>query len=216
MSGKPQVEITGLEAKFYDFLLNMVLLGQYDPFIKKVIHHLRLNPDDIVMDLGAGTGKNADLMLQYMNEHGKIYAIEIGEEMRKQLNHRQKSDSRIRVVHQRIEEKFILPELATVAFISFVMHGLEQPDRLKAIDNVYSNLSGLGRFCILDYNHFNVDHAPWYVKLAVRRLECKPTESFIQKDWQSLLQKKGFSEFTTVTYFRNYIRLLCCVKTVTE
>ena len=83
-----------------------------------------------------------------MGTQGKIYALEIGEEMREQLNQRQMKDSRIHIINQRIEQSFQLPEKASLAFISFVLHGLEQSNRLRVIENVANNLRDSGRFCI--------------------------------------------------------------------
>ena len=150
MSKKPKVEIVGWEAKFYDTFLNMISLGKYETFIQKVIH-----------DLGAGTGKNATLMLRYLGAAGKVYALEIGDEMRKQLSERQKMDSRIEILNQRIEFPYQLSEKGSLAFISFVFHGLEQPKRLQVLQHVSDNLFPGGRFCILDYNHFSVSDSSW-------------------------------------------------------
>lgn len=212
MTKKPQVEITGLEARYYDSLMNMITFRSYESFIRRAINDVPVNPEDVVMDLGAGTGKNAGLMLMKMNEKAKIYAIEIGEVMRQQLAERQARDPRIIILNQRIEEPFLLPEPATLTFMSFVIHGLKQEIRLKAIQNVYNNLADNGRFCILDYNHFNVSDAPWYVRFGIRRIECETTEDFILRDWSTILQVYGYTDFITHTYLKGYIRLLCCRK----
>ena len=212
MSEKPQVEIVGWEAKNYDNFLNFISFGKYERFIQKVIHDLDIYEDDIIMDLGAGTGKNADLMLRYMQNEGSVYALEIGDEMRKQLSVRHKNDSRIHILNQRIELPFRLPEKATLAFISFVLHGLEQQNRLQVVRNVSENLVSSGRFCILDYNHFSVQGSPWYIRFGVRTIECKPTEDFINRDWLEILSQNGFGDFSKKYYFKNYLRLLCCRK----
>ncbi len=212
MSSRPQVEIIGFEAKFYDMLLNTISFGKYGSFIRGAISDIKLSTDEVVMDLGAGTGKNAELMLNRMGPAGKIYALEIGEEMRRQLEQRRENDQRITVINQRIEQPFQLPEKATLAFISFVIHGLQQSDRLKVVRNVRDNLAEGGRFCILDYNHFVVDEAPWYVQFGIRKLECKPTEEFINHDWPELLRGEGFGNFEEQIYFKGYLRLLCATK----
>jgi ubiquinone/menaquinone biosynthesis C-methylase UbiE len=209
---KPQVEITGLEARYYDMLMNLISFGSYESFIQRVINDLPLKPDDIVMDLGAGTGKNAEIILEKMNEKGRIFAVEIGEEMRHQLTEKQKNDSRIIILNQRIEESFMLPEPATLSFISFVIHGFTQPSRLKVVQNVYNNLAQNGHFCILDYNHFEVNETPWYIQFAIRRVECETAEDFIMRDWRFILEQYGFKEFITRVYIKGYVRLLCCKK----
>ena len=212
MKKKPQVEIVGWEARNYDNFLNFISFGQYQSFIYKAIENLDIREDEIIMDLGAGTGKNEEIMLQYMGTQGKIYALEIGEEMREQLNKRQMKDSRIHIINQRIEQSFQLPEKASLAFISFVLHGLEQSNRLRVIENIANNLRDSGRFCILDYNHFAVQDSPWYVKFAIRKVECETTEDFISRDWEEILTSCGFENFSSKLFFRNYLRLICCHK----
>jgi demethylmenaquinone methyltransferase/2-methoxy-6-polyprenyl-1,4-benzoquinol methylase len=212
MPARSKVEVKGLEAKFYDALMNLITLGKYEGFIRQAIADLQLTPEDVVMDLGAGTGKNAELMLRTMGNGGKVYALEIGPEMLEQLQQRQQNDSRIHILNQRIDEPFQLPEPATVAFISFVLHGFEQDDRIKIIENVRNNLTPNGRFCILDYNQFSVDDSPWYARFAIRKVECELAEDFINRDWPTILQEHGFQPDYEKLYFRNYVRLLCSRK----
>jgi ubiquinone/menaquinone biosynthesis C-methylase UbiE len=57
-----KVEIQGFTAKFYDNLVNFVTLGGYSIFIKKAIKSMNINPNDKIIDFGAGTGRNALLM----------------------------------------------------------------------------------------------------------------------------------------------------------
>ncbi len=212
MPARSKVEVKGLEAKHYDLLMNLITLGKYERFIRKAISDLNLKPNDVVMDLGAGTGKNAELMFNHLGSDGKLFALEIGEEMRRQLEERRKTHPNLVVLNQRIEQPFRLPESATVAFISFVLHGLEQEDRLKVLENVRNNLAENGRFCMLDYAHFSVDEAPWYVRFGIRRLECQLAEEFIGYDWKRILRESGFEPDSETFYFRGYIRLLCAVK----
>ncbi len=209
MPARSKVEVKGLEARFYDLLMNLITLGRYEGFIRQAIADLNLREDDVVMDLGAGTGKNAELMFRHLGPRGKVYALEIGKEMLEQLQQRQQNEPRLHIINQRIDEPFRLPEPATVAFISFVLHGFEQEDRLKIIENVRHNLSEGGRFCILDYNQFSVDESPWYVRFAIRKVECELAEDFINRDWPTILRDQGFEFDGETTYFRNYVRLLC-------
>ncbi len=212
MPARSKVEVKGFEARHYDALMNLITLGKYHRFIRKAIADLQLQPGAIVADLGAGTGKNAELMIPYIGPTGKIFALEIGEEMKAQLRRRQAVYPQIELLDQRIEQPFTLPQSADVVFISFVLHGFEQPERLKIIRNAIANLTPGGEFCILDYNHFDVDAAPWYVRFAIRRVECELAEDFIVRDWPSILQKEGFQEFRTTQYFKGYVRLLCARK----
>ena len=151
-------------------------------------------------------------MLRYMGDEGRIYALEIGGEMRDQLSALRENDTRIHILNQRIELPFQLPEKATLAFISFVLHGLEQQKRLQVVRNVSENLVSNGRFCILDYNHFSIQDSPWYIRFGIRNFECETTEDFINRDWQEILSQNGFRDFSQKYYFKNFLRLLCCRK----
>lgn len=213
MSRKPQVEVSGWEARYYDFFMNFIFLGRYTNFIKRIGEELQVPPQAKVMDLGAGTGRMAEIILSQLDQNSRLYALEIGKEMIQHLTKLQQRDPRLIIIQQRIDEPFQLPDPIDLSFISFVLHGLQQTQRLQVIENVYSNLRTGGRFCILDYNSFEVSQAPWYIRFAIRRLECKPTEDFIARDWPTLLSERGFSHIHIRPHFRNYLRLLCGVKT---
>ncbi len=212
MPARTKVEVKGFEARHYDSLMNLITLGKYAGFIRQAIADLQLPTGAVVADLGAGTGKNAELMLPYLGERGKIYALEIGEEMKAQLRQRQERFPQIELIDQRIEQPFTLPQPADTVFISFVLHGFEQPDRLNIIRNALNNLKNGGEFCILDYNQFDVDAAPWYVRLAIRKVECELAEDFINRNWPAILKEAGFQHTRQTTYFRGYVRLLCARK----
>lgn len=213
MSKKPQVEVSGWEARYYDFFINLISLGRYKYFLRRVIEELQLPSQGIVMDLGAGTGRMAELMLNRLDQNSRFYALEIGKEMIDHLTKLHQRDPRLIIIQQRIEEPFHLPEPIDLALISFVLHGLQQAQRIKVIENVYTNLRTGGKFCILDYNSFAIDQSPWYIRFAIRQLECESTEDFIVRDWPTLLTERGFSHFHIRYHFNNYIRLLCSVKT---
>ena len=212
MPRSPRVELQGFEARYYDSLLKLGTLGKYEKFIQKAIMDLHLNSEEVILDLGAGTGKNAELILRRLNSNSKIYALEIGEEMIKQLQKRQRRYSQIHIIRQRIEDSFQLPQPATLAFISFVLHGLDHEKRREVLQNVHHNLAEGGKFCILDYNHFDIDEAPWYLRVFIRKFECKPAADFIQRDWPTILEQNGFNKISQKFYFKNYLRLLCAFK----
>ncbi len=209
MPPKTKVEVKGFEARHYDLLMRVITLGKYSSFIQRAIADLQLQPGHIVADFGAGTGKNAELMIPYIGTKGKVYALEIGEEMKAQIQERQQQFPQIELIHQRIEQPFTLPQPVDKVFISFVLHGFEQEQRLSIIRNAYSLLKPGGEFCILDYHHFDVDRAPWYIRFAIRKVECQLAEDFINRDWPAILKESGFNSTREQAYFGGYVRLLC-------
>jgi hypothetical protein len=62
------VELTPYIAKHYDKLMNGISFGIYSRFISKAIADMDIKPDDSILDLGCGTGRNASLMLQYLGK----------------------------------------------------------------------------------------------------------------------------------------------------
>ena len=53
------VELSPFTSKHYDRLINIASFGLYNRFIRKAIKEMNVQPDDIILDLGCGTGRNA-------------------------------------------------------------------------------------------------------------------------------------------------------------
>jgi ubiquinone/menaquinone biosynthesis C-methylase UbiE len=76
-----KVEVHGFNAKHYDALLNILTFGSYSLFIKKAIRLMEIGSEDRILDLGAGTGRNACLMLKHISGNGEIVGVDISTEM---------------------------------------------------------------------------------------------------------------------------------------
>ena len=207
-----KVEVTGFEARYYDTLMNLITFGWYPRFIRQAIADIGLKPGEKVLDFGAGTGRNALLMREHIGESGRITALEIGPEMKAQFAKKTAPYPNIELIDRRIDEPLPYENEYDVVFISFVLHGFVQELRDRIISNAYSALRPGGRFAILDYANFDVDHAVWYVKWAIRKAECPLAEDFINRDTKKMLQAHGFDRFEECFYFKNYLRLLKAYK----
>ncbi len=207
-----KVEVKGFEAKYYDALMNIVTFGRYPSFIREVISDLDLKRGERVLDFGAGTGRNALLMREFVKEEGEIVALEIGEEMKRQFKEKCSLFKNIKLIDQRIDEPLNFNEEFDLVFISFVLHGFVQEKRDIIIKNAFKALKKGGRFAILDYSNFNVDSSPWYVKFAIRKIECPLAEDFIKRDTKRMLEGFGFRDFKENFYFKKFIRLLKAYK----
>jgi demethylmenaquinone methyltransferase/2-methoxy-6-polyprenyl-1,4-benzoquinol methylase len=202
-----KVEVTGSVARHYDLMMNLITGGTYPFFIRRVIRAMDIRPDDAILDLGAGTGRNACLMARYLGGRGRIVGLDIGEEMLTQARRRCRLLPNVTFEKRRIEEPLPYPGAFDRAFISFVLHGLVQQDRLRIIGNVYRSLRPGGRFFILDYNEFEPTQASWPVRLAFR-LECPLATDFVRRDWQKILAGEGFARFRAHSYYWNHVRLI--------
>ena len=202
------VEIRGKEAKYYGIIMNLMTGGLYNGFIKNVIKQMKIQPDDKILDLGAGNGYNACIMKNYLSGNGLIQGLDIGEDMINTFNKKCDKYNNINVLKQRIDEPFSFDYKFDKIFISFVLHGLPYESQLKVIENVYNNLDTEGSFFILDYNEFDIREIPFYKRKAFEFIECPMAFEYIKKDWKDILLNQGFVSFEEKTYFLNMVRLL--------
>jgi len=89
-----------------------------------------------------------------------------------------------------------------------VLHGFVQEKRDIIIQNACNALKPGGKFAILDYNNFSVDQAPWYIRFAIRKVECPLAEDFIRRDTRQMLASHGFCDFDERLFMGGYVRLL--------
>jgi len=209
-----KVEVKGFEARHYDLLLNLISFGLYGGMVNRAIAALEIRPGEKILDFGSGTGSMAEKMARYLGPDGRVVGFDIGEEMLEQARRRTEKDTRLRFERRRIDEP--LPETYQGAFdrvfISFVLHGFEQPDRLLILDNAHKALKSGGIFSLLDWHEFDLQKQSLPVRWAFTRLECPLATEFISHDWKSILAEKGFGDFRETLFFRGKVRLLQGVK----
>jgi demethylmenaquinone methyltransferase/2-methoxy-6-polyprenyl-1,4-benzoquinol methylase len=203
-----KVELTGVTATHYDFIMNLMSLGYYAHFIKKAVSLMRVQPGDKILDLGCGTGRNAYLMVSYLSEKGGLLGMDISDEMEKQFRSRFKEFTNVSFLKQRIDQPFEFTETFDKAFISFVIHGFPHEVREKTIQNVTDHLRPGGKFFILDYNEFALRDMPLYMRVPFKIMECPHAFDFIKRDWKKILKDLGFHRFREHLFFWNYARLL--------
>lgn len=207
-SPRSKVEVKGLEAKFYDQLLDILTIGQYPRLLKRVFSLMDIKEGDSIIDFGSGTGRNACYMLEKAGKNARFVGLDINEEMIKKARKRCKEYPNTEFINMRIEKTIPYESEFDIAFISFVLHGFEDYDKIKIIENVKRALKPGGKFYVFDYAEFDVDKAPFYVKFFIRKLECPLAEEFINLDLKKFLEKYGFSNFKEWTFAGNVIRLL--------
>ncbi len=206
-----KVEVTGLEARYYDLLMNTITGGTYPFFIRNAIREMQIQQGDNILVLGAGTGRNMDLMDKYLSGKGRIIGLDVGPEMLEQAQRRFADHPYITIEKQRIEEPLPYEGEFDKVFISFVLHGFIQEDRLKIIANAQSALRPGGEFIILDYNEFDLKQSPWPVRFTFK-MECPLATDFIGRDLQAVLRGQGFDEFRVCSHYLGYVRLLAARK----
>ncbi len=202
------IELTPFTAKHYDRLMNTASFGMYRGFIKRAINDMNIQPDDKILDLGCGTGRNARLMASYLSGQGRLTGLDVSEVMEQQFNQKFADDKRALFIRLRADIPFDLGNKFDKILISFVLHGFPHEVRKQVIRNAFNHLKPGGSFFILDYSEFNMDEMPLLHRVIFKKIECKYAFDFIEKDWKQILSENGLSDFTESFYMKKYVRLL--------
>ncbi len=207
-----KVEVGGFTARHYDRLINIITLGGYSSVIQNAIRLMMIKPIDKILDLGAGTGRNACLMMKHLSTNGELVGLDISEEMISQFKKNCAVFPNAKIINKRIDKELPYEEYFDKVFISFVLHGFPQEARKQIIRNVFKALKKDGEFFILDYNEFSIKEMPLYLRIPFKFMECSYAFDFIEKDWQKILSEEGFNSFEKHFFFGNYVRLFRSVK----
>ncbi len=192
-SERSKVEVKGFEAKYYDLLMGLLTFGQYSRWIKKAARETGAKPGWKVAELGSGTGIAACEFAKLIGPSGKYMGLDIGQEMMEKARKRCRGRENVEFLFQRIEEPFTLPFKANLFFVSFVMHGLEDEDKEKVLENVRTNLQEGGIFAVLDYSQMEVERAWFFPRILIGKLECPLAKEFAEMDFPSFVERRGFS-----------------------
>jgi len=204
-----KVEIDGFEALLYDELTLIMSGFTYNRFIKDVISKINIGVSDSILDFGCGTGKNLCIMENYTQ--GLLVGFDTSKNMIKQAKTKcRRKNAKIFFHDIRKPNPFI--EQFDIVFISFVLHGFIDSDRDKIIKNAFCSLKKGGRFCILDYNEFNLREKSFFVRAIFKYGECPLASEFIEIDLREKLKGFGFSKFEEHLYYSDLVRLLIAYK----
>ena len=202
------VEVRGLVARFYDQIMDGASLGFYPRFIRSAVDKMNIQPEDHILDLGCGTGRNSLLMHSRLGEKGEIVGVDISPIMEKHFMKNTRNVSRVSFLHQRIDVPFTLEHPFDKILISFVIHGFPHESRLQIIDNIHSNLKPGGSLFILDYAEFSFARMPAFHRILFKLIECEYAFDHIERNWKNILENHGFGGFKEHFWLKNYIRLL--------
>jgi demethylmenaquinone methyltransferase/2-methoxy-6-polyprenyl-1,4-benzoquinol methylase len=202
------VELNPFISKNYDSIMNVASMGLYRRFINGAIADMNIQPNDNILDLGCGTGRNALIISRYLKENGRVIGIDISDEMQRQFRQKFSNDSRGKFLKKRIDQPFDLQERFDKVFISFVIHGFPHEIRAVVIENAFIHLKPRGAFYILDFSEFDMDAMPFIHRAVFKTIECQYAFDYIKHDWKGILKEARFSAFEEHFYMKEYVRLL--------
>jgi ubiquinone/menaquinone biosynthesis C-methylase UbiE len=209
---RSKVEIGSWGAHYYDLLLNVLSLGRYSHFIRQVIEKMGIKSGQSILDLGSGTGKNECFMAEKVGPYGKIIGVDVSDEMLSRARKRCRNYPNVIFNKQRAELPLPYKEDFEVVFISFVLHGFENEQKLGIIHNAHQALKVGGSFYVLDYAEFDLGRMWFPLRWAFTHWECQLAVEFLELDIKEMLRSQGFSNFEEEFFFKRYLRLLKAVK----
>jgi len=209
---RSKVEIGPGGARYYDLFLNLLSLGQYSHLIEGVVEKMGIKPGQSILDLGSGTGKNDCFMAEKVGSQGRIVGLDISDEMLSRAWKRCDRYPNITFKKQRIELSLPYKEEFDKVFISFVLHGFEDDQKLGIIHSAHRALKSGGTFYILDYSEFDLKKMWLPLRFAFTHWECQLAVEFLKLDMKEMLQSQGFTDSEEEFFFRGHLRLLKTVK----
>ncbi len=148
----------------------------------KVLHAIGLKSNDIFLDIGAGTGFFAIPASKMLTE-GKVIACDTQEEMLQLLSHKIKEQNitNIDIIHSQENNPLVPQEMATRAFMSFVLHEVE--NKKEMLGNIYRALKKGGAIAIIEFSKCAIFGPPHSERISPERLK-------------KLLEETGFTGIT--------------------
>ncbi len=211
-SPRSKVEVGPTGARHYDLFMNMISLGYYPHLIKRVVDKMDIQRGQSILDLGSGTGRNAIFLAQKIGPEGKILGLDISEEMLSLSRKRCQPYPNVEFREQRIELPLTYQDEFDKVFISFVLHGFEDAQKVGIINNAYHALKPGGVFCIFDYNEFELERLWFPVRWAFIRGECQLALEFLSLDLRKILSSQGFANLQEELFLKRHLRLLRAAK----
>jgi demethylmenaquinone methyltransferase/2-methoxy-6-polyprenyl-1,4-benzoquinol methylase len=209
---KRDIEIRGLKAALYDQLIFIGTVGLYQGILENAVSSMGIEKGDRILDLGAGTGKNAVLMRRYLGNEGRITALEISDGMRAQFAKKCGNYPNIRLEARSIEEPLPYRDEFDKVFLSFVIHGFPQGERASILANASRALKKGGTIHIFDWNEMDLEKEGVIFRLFMKFVECAEARDFVRWDLEAALGALGFSMIVLKHYYKKRIRLLTARK----
>ena len=139
-------------AWLYDYVVGFLTLGREQAMRRMTIDLAQLQPGELVLDVGCGTGALTRLARERVGETGKVYGIDAAPQMivvarRKAARHNLEIDFQVGVI-----EQLAFPDDSfDVVLSSLMMHHLPEELKRQGLAEIARVLKPGGRLFILDF-----------------------------------------------------------------
>ena len=119
---------------------------------EEILDRLRINPGDMIADIGAGSGYFTIPLASRVGDKGMVFAEEIQIEMVNFISKKVEKLglNNIRVVFGKVEDPSLLDDFFNLVFLTNTYHELEKP--LLMLENIRKDLKHNGRLAIIDWD----------------------------------------------------------------
>lgn len=151
---------------------------------KEIVEALRLEPTDIIADIGAGTGLFTRMFASQVGPDGRVIAVDIAQKF---LNHvevtcRELGLSNVETLLCKDDSTELPPESVDVAFICDTYHHFEFPQ--KTMTSLRNALKPGGRVIVIDFKRIEGESTEWtmsHVRAGQEVFEAEIVSAGFQK-----------------------------------
>ena len=140
------------EARYYDLLAWVLTLGCERAFRERLVELARLEPGEMVLDVGCGTGTLAVAAKRRVSASGAVYAIDASPEMIERAKRKSVKAGMDVVFQTAVVEALPFPDASFDAVLSTLrLHHLPRPAREQCAREMHRVLKPRGRVLAVDF-----------------------------------------------------------------
>ena len=151
---------------------------------KEILEAIKLKPNDVVADIGAGTGLFTRLFASNLGPEGRVIAVDIAQKF---LDHievtcREQNLRNVETLLCKDDSTELPPESVDVAFICDTYHHFEFPQ--KTMTSLLKALKPGGRVILIDFERIEGESSDWtmdHVRAGQEVFEAEVLESGFRK-----------------------------------
>ena len=149
-------KITDFSASFYDLIFKSFCLGQENAFRQKVIDLMDLTGNELILDVGCGTGTLTSMIADKVNARESIFGVDLSPRMIEIA--KKKTSKNGRRVEYKVASSLALPfddETFDVVVTSLIYHHLMSlVEKARTLSEIYRVLKPEGRYIAAEFTKF--------------------------------------------------------------